>query len=165
MARRTRADGAPAPPSGTAHAAALRLLGRREYTRAELADRLARRDFPADEIDATLQRLAGEGLLDDRRVAAAHIRVASRVKGRGRLRIARELETRGVAADLIREALDALPEEEDAEAIERILSRRNVPARMSMADRRKLFQQLLRRGFPSDAIARALRSRAGGNAS
>jgi regulatory protein len=159
MAGRRRADGAERAPSGSPRAAALRLLGRRDYTRSELTDRLTARGYAPDDVEAALQRLAGEGLVDDRRVAAAFIRVASRVKGRGRIRIARDLEARGVDATIIRECLDALPEEEDDEAIQRILARRALPARLNMADRRRLFQQLLRRGFPADAIARALRDR------
>lgn len=155
-----RPAGASGASAGPARAAALRLLGRREYTRAELVRKLSERGYAPADVESTLQRLAGEGLLDDRRVAAAHVRVASRVKGRGRLRIARELDARGIDADIVRETLAALPEEEDAEALARILSRRNVPPRLSMAERRKVFQQMLRRGFPSDAIARALRARA-----
>jgi len=157
--RRRPVQPADGPPAGHPRVAALRLLGRRDYTRAELTERLTRRGYPADEVEAALQRLTGEGLVDDRRVAAAFIRVASRVKGRGRIRIARDLEARGVDAAIIQECLDALPEDEDQDAIQRLLDRRNLPARLSLADRRRLFQQLLRRGFPSDAIARALRDR------
>lgn len=154
--RRRRPAG---PPAGSARTAAVRLLGRRDYTTAELTTRLTDRGYPADEVDAALQRLAGEGLVDDRRVAASFIRVASRVKGRGRIRIERDLASRGVAPTIIRETLAALPEEEDVEAIERLLTRRALPSKLSLAERRRLFQQLLRRGFPADAIATALRAR------
>jgi regulatory protein len=146
-------------PAGSARTAALRLLGRRDYTIAELTARLTDREYPADEVEAALQRLAGEGLVDDRRVAASFVRVASRVKGRGRIRIERDLIARGVAPAIVRETLAALPEEEDVEAIERLLARRTLPNRLPIADRRRLFQQLLRRGFPADAIAKALRAR------
>lgn len=147
------------PPTGSARTAALRLLGRRDYTSAELTTRLTDREYPAEEVEAALQRLAGEGLVDDRRVAASFVRVASRVKGRGRIRIERDLLARGVAPAIVRETLEALPEEEDVEAINRLLDRRTLPAPLPIADRRRLFQQLLRRGFPADAIAKALRSR------
>ena len=43
-----------------------------------------------------------DGTLDDRRAGAAHVRTASRVKGRGRLRIRRELEARGIDRTLAR---------------------------------------------------------------
>ena len=150
---------APKVPRGNPRAAALRLLGRRDYTSAELSTKLGARGYPEAEIDAALRRLAGDGLVDDRRVAASFIRVASRVKGRGRIRIERDLAARGVDADVIREALEALPAEEDDEAIERILEKRSLPARLGLADKRRLYQQLLRRGFPTDAVSRALRKR------
>lgn len=137
----------------------MRLLGRRDYTIAELTVRLTDLGHPPDQVGAALQRLGGEGLVDDRRVAASFIRVASRLKGRGRIRIERDLVARGVDAAIVRETLAALPEEEDVEAIERLLTRRAVPTKLELAERRRLFQQLLRRGFPADAIATALRAR------
>lgn len=141
--------------------AALRLLGRRDYTTHELRERLLAREHPADDVDAALDSLRTDGLLDDRRVAASHVRIATSVKGRGRLRIARELEARGLDRALVQEALAALPADEDAEAIRRWLARRALPPRLPAADHRRVFAQLLRRGFPADAIARVLRERAG----
>ena len=44
-------------------------------------------------------------------------------------------------------------------AIERILSRKRVPASLNAADHRRVFQQLMRRGFPSETIALVLRKR------
>jgi regulatory protein len=144
---------------GGSRGAALSLLGRRDYTVRELRDRLAERGYGAPEIDTTIAELCSAGLLDDRRVAAAHLRTAARVKGRGRVRIAHELAARGVAADVVDEAVSALSDAEEASAIERLLVRRRLPPRPSMPERRKLFQQLLRRGFRADVIAKVLRIR------
>jgi SOS response regulatory protein OraA/RecX len=98
-----------------------------------------------------------DGTLDDRRAGAAHVRTASRVKGRGRLRIARELEGRGIDRNLAKELASEVSPEAEADGITRVLHRKRVPARMSAEERRKVFQQLLRRGFTADAIADALR--------
>ena len=46
---------------------------------------------------------------------------------------------------------------ETAARIARVLARKRVPARPSAAERRKIVHHLLRRGFPGDAIAQALR--------
>lgn len=143
----------------SARGAALQLLSRRDYTTAEIQNKLADREFPADEIDAAVARLRADGLLDDRRVAAAHIRTASRIKHRGRLRIQRDLEARGIDRSVVRELLAELPADEEASAIAHVLERKRLPARPTMADRRRLFQQLLRRGFTADVIAKALRAR------
>ena len=81
------------------------------------------------------------------------------LKLRGRGRIARELAARGVDAEVAGEALASLAPDADAEAIARILARKRVPARLDPAERRRIFQHLLRRGFSADAIGRALRDR------
>jgi SOS response regulatory protein OraA/RecX len=85
------------------------------------------------------------------------VRTAGRVKNRGRLRIVRELQARGVDRDLARELVGDFNTEDEAESIARILLRRRVPRRPKPEDRRKIFQHLLRRGFPADAISKALR--------
>ncbi len=70
-----------------------------------------------------------------------------------------ELESRGVDAALIRELLAELPAEEERGAIDEFLRRRRVPPHLTLDERRRVFQQLLRRGFAAEAIARALRDR------
>jgi SOS response regulatory protein OraA/RecX len=79
------------------------------------------------------------------------------VKGRGRLRIVRELDARGIDRDAARELVHEFSAEDEAESIARVLARKRVPARPSAAERRKIVHHLLRRGFPGDAIAQALR--------
>jgi regulatory protein len=137
--------------------AALALLGRRDYTTRELADKLLARGFAADAVDETVHRLTADGLLDDRRVAAAYVRTASQVKGRGRIRIARELQARGVQKSVIDDVVGRLGPDEESRAIQSILARRRWPARPTLADRRRMFHHLLRRGFSPDVIAKAMR--------
>src|SRR5215211_1059950 len=84
----------PSQPTGSPRGAALRLLGRREYTRTELRTRLLEKGYDQRLVDEALDQLAADKWLDDRRVAAAHVRTSSRLKGRGRRRIQRELEHR-----------------------------------------------------------------------
>ena len=137
-------------------AAALRLLGRRDYTSAELQDKLVSKGADAEAAADVLTDLRQQGLVDDRRVAAAHVRTASRLKRRGRARIARELAARGLDRDVVDEALAALPRESEAEAIAEILLRKRVAAKLSVPERRRIFQHLLRRGFSAEAVAKAL---------
>jgi regulatory protein len=160
MRRRRRADeDPPAPPPGSARAAAIRLLGRRDYTRAELRHKLVERGHPEDEVDDTLARLADERWLDDRRVAQAHVRTSARIKVRGRHRILRELQARGVDPGLAHEAAAAVSPDDELAAIAQILARKHVSERPSPAEHRRIFAHLLRRGFSADAITKALRSR------
>lgn len=137
----------------------MRLLGRRELTRAELTLKLTDRGYPPEVVAPEVERLVLDRSVDDRRTAFAYVRTASRIKGRGPLRIRRELEAKGVSKALIAEAIASLPAGDDLEAIRRFIQRKRLPARPAPADRRRLFQQLLRKGFPPDAITRALGTR------
>jgi regulatory protein len=144
------------PPPGNARTAALRLLGRRDYTVRELQEKLIARGHGVEDVTAVLNDLAADGLQSDERVAAAHVRTASQVKGRGRLRIARELEARGIGRPLVARVLATVAPGDERAAILEILRRKHFPASPAPAERRRMFQHLLRRGFSSDAIARAL---------
>ena len=149
----------PSPPTGSARIAALRLLGRREYSTTELTQKLTDRGYDAAEIDRTLADLVRERILDDRRVAEAHVRTASRVKGRGIVRIRRELQARGIPAGVVDEVTQELSPDDQLAAIARFVTRKTAGRRPDVATRRRLFQHLIRRGFPVDLIARALRYR------
>ena len=142
-----------------ARVAALRLLTRRDYTTTELRTKLRDREFPEPEVATAIADLAHEGFVNDRRVAESFVRVASNLKGRGRHRIERELEQRGVDRGIIREVLAALPVADETASIRRFLERKRLPARLSPAEHRRTFGQLMRRGFSADLIASALRSR------
>lgn len=142
-----------------ARTAALRLLTRREYTAHELRTRLLDRDFPEADVVAVIEDLSRTGLVNDRRVAESFVRVASAVKGRGRQRIARELEQRGIDRVMVRSVLATLPAEDEIASIRRFLERKHLSERLSAAEHRRIFGQLLRRGFSADLIARALRGR------
>jgi regulatory protein len=142
-----------------ARATALRLLTRRDYTAKELRTKLLERDVPEAEVTSVLAELAQSGMVNDRRVAESFVRVASTLKGRGRLRISRELEQRGIDRTIIRDALAALPLEDEAASIRRFIERKHLPARLSAAEHRRVFGQLVRRGFSADLIANALRGR------
>lgn len=157
--RRRAAGDSPAPPAGSAWTMALRLLMRRDYTSAELRNRLLDKGVTDADADDCVARLTADRTLDDRRVALAHVRTARDIKGRGRLRIERELIHRGIAPALAHEAVASLPGDDEQAQIARILARKRLPARLSLAERRRIFQHLLRRGFPADAISKALRNR------
>ncbi|HWB29054.1 MAG TPA: RecX family transcriptional regulator [Vicinamibacterales bacterium] len=141
----------------SARVVALRLLGRRDYTAAELRQRLTDRGFAPDLVEATLADLREQGLQDDTRAAHAHVRTASRVKGRGPYRIRHELQARGVPADAIEASTASLTPEDVRETLERLLARKHLTLPLPDDERRRLFQRLLRRGFSAEAIAEVLK--------
>jgi regulatory protein len=136
--------------------AALRMLATSERTRRELEDALLRKGFPDGEVVLLLGALEAERRLDDRRAAAEHVRTRE-VKGMGRDRILAELLLRGVSAEV---ASVALPEAaaEDARLVAALERKaRTLPPGLTLPERsRRLLGHLVRRGFSSEAAARAL---------
>ena len=78
---------------------AMRLLGRREYTRLELGKKLLSRACESQEVDELLDDFESKGWLDDRRYAEAYIR--TKRQRFGMRKIFRDLELRGVAKSII----------------------------------------------------------------
>jgi regulatory protein len=132
-------------------------LSRREWSCRELRDRLLADGGDPAGVDTAIERLVANGTLDDARVARAHARTAARVKHRGRLRILRELATKGIADDVARAAVDeALPADEAETALERELARRLKPP-VDERKVRRVFAALVRLGFAPGDVGRALR--------
>jgi regulatory protein len=141
--------------------AALRLLGRRDYTAAEIERRLLDRGYPADQVQSAIDGLRADGAIDDERAARAHLRTASTVKGRGRLRIRRELEARGIDRTTIEAVTADLSREDERAAVDRYVQRRTAGRPVDSAVRRRLYQQLIRRGYSGDVVRAVLHEIAG----
>ena len=142
----------------------LRLLGRRELSVKELRDRLIDREHPPDDIDRAIVRLLETGALDDARVARAYARTASGVKGRGRLRVMRELNAMGIARDTAGEALaEVFADVDERAVIARALQKkmRGRPRIADAAEHARLYQYLMRQGFTPAGITAALRKLGG----
>ena len=104
-----------------AHAVCLRLLTVRARTRAELAERLAKRGYPDEVAETVLSRLAEVGLIDDEDFAEQWVKSRQRNAGKGKRALAAELRTKGVDADVIASALSGI----DA-GVERVRDRKSV---------------------------------------
>ena len=139
----------------------LLLLGRRELSVAQLRSRLLDREHSAEEADAAIAKLIETGALDDRRVARAFARTASKVKGRGRLRVTRELHAMGIARDVASEAIAEVFGELDERAlIQRAIDKKLRGGRkpQTVQERARLYQFLMRQGFTPAAVSAALRN-------
>ncbi len=148
------------PPS--AYLDGLRLLGRRELSVVQIRERLRDRQHPAEEIDAAIAHLLETRALDDDRVARAFARTAATVKGRGRLRVMRELHAMGIAKEVASEALAEVFGDLDERAlITRALQKKlhGRPRTGDAAERARLFQYLMRQGFSPAGITAVLRQR------
>lgn len=84
----------------SAKSVAVRLLSRREHSTYEIRDKLLQRDFDEAEIEQALVELQQGDWLSDERYAEAYIRMRQQ-KGFGPIRIAIELNERGVKESII----------------------------------------------------------------
>jgi regulatory protein len=147
----------------SAYLDALHLLAGRELTVAECRARLLARDHPGDEIDAAVAHLLETGALDDARAARAYAQTAVRVKGRGRLRVQRELQAKGIARETAGEILGEVFGDLDERRLVADAIRKRLRGRTRVADRAeaaRLYQHLVRQGF-SPGIAIAVLRKAG----
>jgi regulatory protein len=133
---------------------AIRLLARREHTRAELARKLAPLGTEED-INAVLADLAATGLLSDARAASAYVRGHAARFGAARLR--QTLRQKGVDSELIDAQLA------DADVPDEMARAREVWAKKfsaAPADAKEWARQarfLQSRGFSTDVIRRLLK--------
>ena len=131
------------PPS--ARTRALRMLARRDYSRAELALRLAGRGVPQREIDGVLEELERLGYLSDARYAQGL--VAQRAGRYGKRAIARDLRDRQIAPLAAKAALAALGGRDELADATALWSQRFGQRPVDERDKARQVRFLMARGF------------------
>jgi regulatory protein len=141
-----------------AYVLALGWLARRELTEKQIRQRLTRRGLEPDVIDEAVARLKAERAIDDARVAGAFARTAARLKGRGPMRLERDLQALGIERGAARAAVkDILADTDEKTLARQALARRWRRAeRPEPADVARLYRALLRQGFGPSAARAAL---------
>ena len=131
----------------------LDLLARRMHFAAELRTKLARRDYPEEEVDGAIERLAADGYLNEHEAARMLVRSLKR-RGYGRRRFELDLRRRGAEETAAAAALADVGDEDELERAGAVASRwrrahpgRDVPA---------LARHLERRGFTPRTIGAVL---------
>jgi len=138
-------------PPMSLKARALRLLARREHSRAELAAKLAVH-ATTGEVAALLDELADAGLLSDARFAASWLHRHGARFGCARLR--QELRQKGVDEALIGDGLATLPNE--LERARAVWARKFGQAPADARDWARQARFLAQRGFSTETIRRVL---------
>jgi regulatory protein len=150
------------PSSQQLYVSALKALTRRPFPIRELEQKLLQLCPDADAVNRVIERLRAAGYLDDRKFCETFIQSRLQRKGHGRARIERELRLRGLNPKLVREELEkAYPAEAEREPLQHALERklRSLLPPMDAKKLSKLYNHLLRRGFPGEAIRLELRRR------
>jgi regulatory protein len=131
---------------------ALRLLARREHSRAELGRKLAPSAESPGALQSLLDDLERKKQLSNERFASERARVLSRKFGAARIRL--DLKSKGVGEDVI----DSVALEGEVERAAAILARKyRVPATTPM-ERARRMRFLQSRGFAHDTIRKLLSS-------
>lgn len=142
---------------------ALRALGRRSITLAELRAKLVRRCASEDDVDEVVSRLRSYGYLDDKQVAESHSSFRRDHALVGRKRVLIELRRRGVDESLAERAVADTYEDFDESEVAREFLRRKLGMRYQRAsidapkEILRLYRALVRAGFGASAISDALR--------
>ncbi len=135
------------------------LLARRAHGSRELINKLKIRDYPTAEIEDTIRRLFGAGILNDETFAQNLVEELFFRRGYGFHAVLLRLRQKGLAAELCKritqQFFGELDEDELLAVILKLIERR----RSKEKDKNRLFAWLKRRGFRSDEIARALHVR------
>jgi len=135
--------------------AAVRFLGYRPRSEAELRDRLHRRGFSQDDIEPAIIKLGEQGLVNDNVFAQFWTENRESFSPRSRYLTMLELRKKGVAEEVISRTIADINDEESAyrTAITRV-SRLHFSDRQDL--RKRLGDYLRRRGFSYETINRTI---------
>jgi regulatory protein len=132
---------------------ALRLLGQREHSRAELERKLARHAESREQLARVLDELQARGFIDHARVADSIVH--RRSAKLGALRIRQELQSKGVEPQLVAAAVASLRDSELQRAHE-VWCRKFGAAPADAAARARQARFLASRGFSGEVIRKVL---------
>lgn len=138
---------------------ALDALSRAARTRGQLETLLQRKGIEPEAAAAVLDRFEEVGLIDDRGYAESFVESRHRVRGQGGRALSMELRRRGVAGDVIADAVGGLDPEVEFETACRIAQSRYermlaVPSEVKM---RRLVGFLARKGYSGTIVTRVVR--------
>jgi regulatory protein len=137
---------------------ALRLLSRREHSRAELERKLAPHEEEPGQLRQALDELQARGFIDEGRVVESVLHRRAPRLGAGRLK--QELVAKGLDAARVAAAVATLRGTELQRARE-VWRRRFGSPPASMAERARQARFLAARGFDGDVIRRVLATAGG----
>jgi regulatory protein len=150
---------APPRPQSSPHEYALRLLTARSYTVRDLRRKLVQREYSPDDVSATIERLERSGLLDDASYAERFARGKLVNESASRRRVAQLLVRKGIAQDVVADAIARVVETEDVDAAASIekVARKKLQTLTGLdprVARQRLFAFLARRGYDLEDIKR-----------
>jgi regulatory protein len=132
---------------------ALRLLSGREYSRAELVKKLTPFEASPGELEKALDELQAKDFINEQRVVDSVLHRRSAKLGTARIK--QELQSKGLDAGAVLEAVDVLKSTEVERARE-VWRKKFGIAPENAAERGKQMRFLMSRGFGSEAIRKVI---------
>lgn len=133
-----------------------RFIGFKMRTEKEVRDKLKEEEYSNDIIERVISSMIKYKYIDDEAYAQMYANDCRSIKKWGPQRIKIELYKRGVNTSAIENALQNLNIEDTDEIIKNLLEKRIKDTPIDLKEKQKHFNFLLRRGFNSDDIKRAL---------
>lgn len=141
-------------PQGDAYDAAVRFLGPRPRSVAEIRRHLRTKRFDDAAIDKAVDKLRAQRYIDDEAFARYWIEQRDRFRPRGERAIVSELLEKGVARDAIELAMGEREPDSEVKRARQVI-KRPITRWLSMDEnerKRKIHQYLAQRGFSYDVI-------------
>ena len=136
---------------------AMYLLEQMDRTEKQLREKLLSNEYPPSCIEDAIAYVKSFHYLDDYRYACDMIRYSNERMSRGQLR--QKLLSKGVPRDLIEAAMEEEYRADELEQIQKLLKKRKYdPEQNDQKEMQKTYQFLLRRGFKSCDILKAMKS-------
>ena len=141
---------------------AIKALGRHMRTEAELRRLMRMRVEPGDHgnaiIDATINRLKGNGYLDDVAYAEIYARLRQQNEKLGQRRVSQVLTQKGISKQIVTDAIEARYADTDEEILARQhLERKRIRKPTNEKETTRVLRRLVAAGFSTSVIYKILR--------
>lgn len=135
---------------------AMHILEQMDRTEHELRDKLTKSEYPEECIDDAIEYVKKYKYIDDERYALNYVRFHQEKLSKQQLTV--KLSQKGVNRDLITEALESEYEADDGEKIRILLKKKHFDyEKMDRKECNRIYQYILRRGFKSNDILKAMK--------
>ncbi len=138
----------------------LRLLARRDHSKKELKDKALRKGYSAVQIEGILNELGEKGYINNLEFASKFARDKFRFNKWGLNKIRVELRKKGVSEKEITSALSQIDESSQFESVQELVIKHRTRFLRAVPEKRKkkVFDFLLRKGYPGPLISSKIES-------
>lgn len=140
---------------GRAKERALYLLSASAKTESWMRQKLSQAGYPGEAVEYALNFLKEYHYIDDNAYVESYIRSSGGKKSRRQMEF--ELRQKGVSKDLLRQALEEFPVDEEEGARELLMKRMKGKTGISREEKNRLAAYLGRKGYSFDIINRVIK--------